>query len=155
MNSPKAVINVTPLIDILLVLLIMFMVISPMKASRFEASVPHRTDSDTPFANGRLTLVVRVNSDTSLDINSTKELGTIDAPQKLIRKLQQVFAEREKNGVTPLSQTMRIPSKVVPTEKTVFIKAPRSLGYGQVVKVIDAVKISGAAPISLQIDDLD
>ena len=40
-------------------------------------------------------------------------------------------------------------------EKTVFIKAPRSMDYGSVAKVIDAVKISGADPISLQIDDLE
>ncbi len=40
-------------------------------------------------------------------------------------------------------------------QKTVFIKAPRAMDYGTVVKLIDAVKISGASPISLQIDDLD
>jgi biopolymer transport protein ExbD len=40
-------------------------------------------------------------------------------------------------------------------EKTVFIKAPRSIDYGSVVKVIDAVKLAGADPISLQIDDLE
>jgi biopolymer transport protein ExbD len=37
----------------------------------------------------------------------------------------------------------------------VFIKAPRRLDYGSVAKVVDAVKIAGAAPVSLQIDDLD
>ena len=40
-------------------------------------------------------------------------------------------------------------------EKTVFIKAPRSADYGQVVKLIDAVNLAGANPISLQIDDLE
>jgi len=40
-------------------------------------------------------------------------------------------------------------------EKTVFIKAPRSIDYGSVTKLIDAVKIAGANPISLQIDDLN
>jgi len=39
-------------------------------------------------------------------------------------------------------------------EKRVFIKAPRSLKYEQVVQVIDVVKGAGAAPIGLQIDDL-
>jgi biopolymer transport protein ExbD len=37
----------------------------------------------------------------------------------------------------------------------VFIKAPKNLPYGDVAKVVDAVKISGASPISLQIDALD
>lgn len=40
-------------------------------------------------------------------------------------------------------------------EKTVFIKAPRKLAYGEVAKVVDAVKLAGASPISLQIDDLN
>jgi biopolymer transport protein ExbD len=39
--------------------------------------------------------------------------------------------------------------------KIVFIKAPRNLAYGKVVKIVDAVKIAGAEPISLQIDDLE
>jgi len=37
----------------------------------------------------------------------------------------------------------------------VFVKAPRNVAYGNVVKVIDAVKLAGAEPLSLQIDRLD
>jgi biopolymer transport protein ExbD len=40
-------------------------------------------------------------------------------------------------------------------EKTVFIKAPRGLVYGDVVKVIDGLKGAGASPIGLQIDGLN
>jgi carbamoylphosphate synthase large subunit len=39
-------------------------------------------------------------------------------------------------------------------EKTVFVKAPRSIKYGDVVKVIDAIKGAGANPVGLQVDDL-
>ena len=39
-------------------------------------------------------------------------------------------------------------------EKTVFVKAPRGLAYGNVVKVIDAIKGAGASPVGLQVDDL-
>jgi biopolymer transport protein ExbD len=39
-------------------------------------------------------------------------------------------------------------------EKTVFVKAPKSIKYGEVVKVIDAIKLAGATPVGLQIDDL-
>ncbi|HZF37745.1 MAG TPA: hypothetical protein VE715_02880, partial [Blastocatellia bacterium] len=39
--------------------------------------------------------------------------------------------------------------------KTVFIKAPRQLYYGEIVKVIDVVKQVGGAPIGLQIEGLD
>jgi len=40
-------------------------------------------------------------------------------------------------------------------ERTVFIKAPHDVPYGSVAKVVDAVKLAGAYPISLQIDRLD
>jgi biopolymer transport protein ExbD len=39
-------------------------------------------------------------------------------------------------------------------EKTVFIKAPRSITYGEVARVMDGLKGSGANPIGLQLDDL-
>ena len=39
-------------------------------------------------------------------------------------------------------------------EKTVFIKAPRSIPYGEVARVMDGLKGSGADPIGLQLDDL-
>jgi len=39
-------------------------------------------------------------------------------------------------------------------EKTVFVKAPRAAKYGDVVKVIDAIKGAGASPVGLQVDDL-
>jgi biopolymer transport protein ExbD len=39
-------------------------------------------------------------------------------------------------------------------ERTVFVKAPRSMKYGDVVKVIDAIKGAGASPVGLQVDDL-
>jgi biopolymer transport protein ExbD len=37
----------------------------------------------------------------------------------------------------------------------VFIKAPRATNYGSVARVVDAVKLAGAYPISLQIDGLE
>jgi len=40
-------------------------------------------------------------------------------------------------------------------ERTVFVKAPKRLNYGSVTQVVDAIKIAGAYPISLQIDELD
>jgi biopolymer transport protein ExbD len=40
-------------------------------------------------------------------------------------------------------------------ETTVFVKAPRKMAYGKIVKVIDALKGAGADPVGLQIDDLN
>ena len=144
MTKPN--INVTPLIDVLLVLLIIFMVISPLKPSDFKTKIPQETKQSGGATDPR-TLVVTVSSDYSLRLNLEKDMGTVKDPQKLIEKLQAVFAQRTENGVFDESN-----QRIV---KTVFIKAPRSLPYGEVVKIVDAIKIAGADPISLQIDDLD
>lgn len=141
-------INVTPLIDVLLVLLIIFMVISPSKPSRFEAKVPAepKPDDQTIAKPNPLTLVVAVNkSDMKLTLNN-QEAGDVTNAGDLTSKLKEIFDGRDANGV------FREGTNEV--EKTVFIKSPRSVRYGDVVKVIDAVKMAGAQPIGLQIDDL-
>jgi biopolymer transport protein ExbD len=141
-------INVTPLIDVLLVLLIIFMVISPLKPSRFEAKVPAepKPDDQTVAKPNPLTLVVAVNkADMKLLLNN-QPAGDISDASALTSQLSDIFKGRDANGV------FREGTNEV--EKTVFIKSPRSVRYGDVVKVIDAVKIAGAQPIGLQIDDL-
>lgn len=154
-TEAKPTINVTPLIDVLLVLLIIFMVVSPMKPSAFKAKLPQELKQEGGIPN-ITTLVVTVNPDSTLKINSETDFGTINEPQKLVAKLSETFEARLNNQVyadnmetrNDLSENERI-------EKTVFIKAPRKLAYGEVTKVVDAVKLAGASPISLQIDDLN
>jgi len=153
MTKPN--INVTPLIDVLLVLLIIFMVISPLKPSAFKAKIPAEPIPDRRVEPNPLTLVVAINSDSSLRLNNENEMGTIEEPEAVIAKLRETFSERLKNQTyaenTTLDHDLTEDEKI---EKTVFIKAPRSRNYGDVAKVIDAVKQAGARPISLQIDDL-
>lgn len=145
MNDTKPNINVTPLIDVLLVLLVIFMVITPLKPSDFKTKIPQEpTQKGDP---NPLTLIVSINSDKTLRLNTDNNLGTVSQPQKLIEHLSAKIRERTENGVFDESG-----KEIV---KTVFIKAPRILPYGEVVKVVDAVKIGGAEPISLQIDDLE
>ena len=141
-------INVTPLIDVLLVLLIIFMVITPLKPSRFEAKVPAEPKpEDTTVAKPNpLTLVVTINkSDRKITLNQDG-VGDVTDPSALTTKLSATFKDREAQGV------FREGTNEV--EKTVFIKSPRSIKYGEVVRIIDAVKQAGAQPIGLQIDDL-
>jgi biopolymer transport protein ExbD len=139
MSETTPNINVTPLIDILLVLLVIFMVISPMKSSDFKTKIPREDKNNSTIANPN-TLVVRINSNNSLTLNKEDNLGTIEEPTTLIARLREFFTKRDEN---------------LNTERTVFIKAPKSMNYGDIVKVVDAVKMSGASPLSLQIDDLD
>ena len=153
----KPVINVTPLIDVLLVLLVIFMIIAPLKPSRFEAKLPQEPKDDDEIAQANPhSLIVIVNADKSLRLNSEKNVGTIENPDDLIAKLNKIFQERTENQV--FSETLRDNNQLTSDEKiekTVFIKAPKEIDYGSVAKVVDAVKTAGANPISLQIDDLD
>jgi biopolymer transport protein ExbD len=141
-------INVTPLIDVLLVLLIIFMCITPLKPSRFEAKVPAepKDQQDVNVKPNPLTLVVAINKETKGITLNNENFGDVSDTEKLNTKLNEIFRERENNGV------FREGTNEV--EKTIFIKSPKSIRYGDVVRVIDAAKSAGASPIGLQIDDL-
>lgn len=143
----KPNINVTPLIDVLLVLLIIFMVITPSKPTAFKAKIPAERTNETILNPHPQTLIVTVNTDHSLKINRSEISGNIEDSKFLTDSLQEVFKTREKEGI------FRYGTNEV--EKTVFIKAPKNLNYGSVAKIVDAVKLSGAEPIGLQIDDLN
>jgi biopolymer transport protein ExbD len=152
--SASPFINVTPLIDVLLVLLIIFMVAAPMKPHRFNAKVPSPPDSRILPPDPR-TLVVTVDLDRSLKLNGLTDMGTVDDMSKLNQRLVALFEERTKNHVysdrmasrSDLPESQRI-------ERTVFLKAPRALPYGDIVRLIDGIKGSGAEPIGLQLDSL-
>lgn len=141
-------INVTPLIDVLLVLLIIFMVISPLKPSRFEAKVPAepKDQQDINVKPNPLTLVVAISRDDRKIALNNESTGSVDDPSPLTAKLAEIFKTRESNGVFREGTNQ--------VEKTLFIKSPKSVHYGDVVRVIDAAKQAGADPIGLQVDDL-
>ena len=147
MNRPA--INVTPLIDVLLVLLIIFMVITPIKPSSFKTKVPQEPTAEQQKAEPNPdTLIVSVDDGSGLSLNKETALGTVDEPGKLISRLRQVFDDRIENYGLSSGGDGSIP-------RHVFIRAPRGLDYGSVAKVVDAVKMSGADPIALQIDELN
>src|SRR6185369_8661046 len=153
MTAPN--INVTPLIDVLLVLLIIFMVAAPMRPYRFEAKLPSIPHDNPQINPGELTLVVTIQPDRTLKLNSLSDMGTVDNLTPLTQKLTSVFEERLRNrafragliGRVDLPESRRV-------EKTIFIKAPRSIPYGEVARVLDGLKGTGADPIGLQLDDL-
>lgn len=155
-TAAKPDINVTPLIDVLLVLLIIFMVAAPLRPARFLAQVPSPPDNSVPLNPNDLTLVVTIEPDRTLKLNRlTEDMGTVDDPAKLSARLASLFAERTRNHVYRQSMLLRVdlPERMR-IEKTVFIKAPRSLTYGEVARVMDGLKGAGADPVGLQLDDL-
>lgn len=147
-------INVTPLIDVLLVLLIIFMVISPLRPTRFKALIPQPPTEQEKVPNP-LTLVVSIGRDAQISLNQQTGLGSVNDMGRLSAELSRTFQRRKETGA--YRPTHAVGADAVEAdriEKTVFIKAPRSIAYGDVAKVIDAVKGAGANPVGLQIDDL-
>jgi len=127
-------INVTPLIDVLLVLLIIFMVITPLKPHKFETKIPEKPpDTVDPNAVPDPGLfVVTVNKERKIELN-TQPLSAEELSTRLKEEIDKRPADR----------------------RTLFIKAPKEIPYGFVVNLIDIVKGAGASPIGLQIDYLD
>jgi biopolymer transport protein TolR len=130
--TSKPEINVTPLIDVLLVLLIIFMMIGPATPRNFEAKLPEKPEQDPPDIDyPALVVTVRAKGDYLLNLDPVSTLADLQG------LLHRVLEKRPYDG------------------KAVFIKAPRSAGYGEIVKVIDIMKAAGSAPIGLQIEDLE
>ena len=156
-TTAEPYINVTPLIDVLLVLLIIFMVVTPLKPSRFQADIPTQRDPNEDLSQLKpnpLTLVVSIAPDLSIKLNQDN-MGSVNDPSALAQRLVLVFAQRKEQRAYKIGMETRTDLKEEDRiEKTVFVKAPRSLRYGEVVKVIDAIKGAGANPVGLQVDDL-
>ena len=118
------------------------------RPTRFEVRLPaepNEREIQKIAKPNPLTLVVEIDKTGALLLNRDS-MGNLNDTTALTYKLVGIFKDRENSGV------LREGTNEV--EKTIFIKAPRSIKYGDVVKVIDAVKVAGSQPIGLQIDDL-
>jgi biopolymer transport protein ExbD len=155
-TTNKPFINVTPLIDVLLVMLIIFMVAAPLKPHSFTARLPSEPDKRIVELN-LLSLVVTIRPDRTLQLNGlTDDMGTVEDTSKLSTALVSLFKLRLTNHVYRADMFSRIDlPEDRRIEKTVFIKAPRSIPYGEVTRVIDGLKGAGAEPVGLQLDDLN
>src|ERR671921_1485898 len=90
-------INVTPLIDVLLVLLIIFMVVTPLKPSRFKADIPTQRDPNEDLSKLKpnpLTLVVTISPDLQIKLNQDN-LGSVNETAPLAQRLALVFQQRK------------------------------------------------------------
>ena len=124
-KGPKSEINITPYIDILLVLLIIFMVVTPTKKHDLDVRVPQPPpDTKQDIQPNPDTIVVTINADNSVLINS--EPVDINSLQD---RLQKIYSAR--------------------ANKNLFIRGYGQLPYGQVVNIIDKAKGAGVGDIGL------
>lgn len=101
-----------------------------------------------------LTLVVSISPDLRLTLNA-EAAGAVNDTAPLNKWLQRIFQQRKDNfALKPGFESRTDLPLDERVEKTLTIKANRSIKYGDVVKVIDAVRGAGGNPIVLQIDDL-
>ena len=130
-KGPKSDINITPYIDILLVLLIIFMVITPVRQMDLDVKVPQQNEQDLgkPQAPDPSVIVVSVAENALIAINQeTTDIGSLGS------KLQEIYSAR--------------------ANKNMFISASPKLPYGDVVKVIDIAKGAGVGDIGLITEEI-
>ena len=132
-GKQKSDINITPYIDILLVLLIIFMVIQPVDQYDLEARVPEKSQDEELLKQKKIkvvsdTIVVSIDDKSNLLINA--DPVTLD---QLGPRLFQIYSARQ--------------------NKNMFIRGSKDLPFGTVVKVIDVAKGAGVGDIGLITDD--
>ncbi len=123
-GGAEADINVTPLIDIVLVLLIIFMVLTPRTIEEMTANLPSKTETAKKQDDKKDQLLVAIYGDGSLALN----LKSMDE--------REIFDQ--------LRQRLRATDK-----KVVFVDAHPELDYGRVVAVMDLAKDAGAERVGL------
>jgi len=105
-------------------------------------------------------LSLRLNNHTSpqagdICLGVVPDYGSVNEPNNLALCLAHTFQQRLQTRAYKVGMETRADLKEEERiEKTVFVKAPRAMKYGDVVKVIDAIKGAGASPVGLQVDDL-
>jgi biopolymer transport protein TolR len=127
-RRPMADINVTPMVDVMLVLLVVFMVTAPMLATGVSVSLPKVTAEQMPTENQR-PLVVTIDKDGGV------YLGMEDTPVELKDLAPQLMALAENN-----------------IEKRVYVRADEMVANGVVVKVLALLQTAGFRNVGLPVD---
>ena len=124
-GGPKSDINMTPMIDVLLVLIIIFMVITPLTPKGLEALVPQPPPpNQKPNLSDQRTVVIEVDKDHHYMINSqATDEGHMGA------MLEEIFKTR--------------------AERVVFVKGDPTLEYQWVAKAIDIAHGAGIDKVGL------
>ena len=126
-QSSLAEINITPLVDVVLVLLVIFMITAPVLQSGIEVAVPKTR--------------------TVKEITEQRMVVTIDRDQ-------QVFLQDQPVNVHELAQKLR-QAGADPAKQVIYLRADERVPFGAFASVMDAVKQAGITNISIVTQPLD
>jgi biopolymer transport protein TolR len=121
-GGPSWQINMTPMIDVLLVLLIIFMVIQPTLQKGIEVQVPPVEEQPSESTPDQITLEIRPGPDYTIN-------GIPVAAADLRAQIRGIFAERPR--------------------KVLFVKGAEDILYGDVVRAVDAARGAGIDVVGL------
>jgi biopolymer transport protein TolR len=128
-SLPRSDINVTPFIDILLVLLVIFMTITPLTPTGLKAAVPQPPPPGQHSIESEKVLVLTLDASGIIRINQDQ----IEASH-LVERLQEIFKTR--------------------SDRTIFVQADRELLFNDVAQLIDSAKGAGAVRVGLMTEQI-
>jgi len=131
-SRPNSDINVTPLVDVVLVLLIIFMVITPLLEKDIEVKVPETEVENTPPPENPDQLVVQLDETGVLKINAEQMPST----EEYVARLKRMLAAKPKD------------------ERVVFFMANDKANYGTLIGAMDGAKSAGAYVLAMATEDL-